>query len=401
MAGLAALATAYVLSQFYRTFLAVLTPELTAQLGMTNTELSIASGAWFASFALMQFAVGVWLDRYGPRLTATMLLAFGGGGGALLFAAASEPWMVIAAMTLIGIGCSPVLMASVFIFARSFSAARLAILTSWLIGFGSAGNVIGASPLAAAAEAFGWREVMITLAAITLLNALAIFLIVRDPEKLPEDGVGRAGFGGYLDLFKIRTLWFLLPLIAVNYAPSMGIRGLWAGPYLLEVHAAELLFIGHVTLIMALAMVAGNFIYGPLDTFFRTRKWVAVVGNLIGLVALVLLVMMPLASVWTVTVLFAIIGVSGASYGLLMAHGRAFLPPELTGRGVTLLNFFSIGGVGLIQFATGGVVAAASVPDDPVQAYVALFGFYAVLMAVALFIFLFAKDARPEQATRV
>ena len=401
MAGLAALATAYVLSQFYRSFLAVLTPELTAELGMTNTELSIASGAWFASFALMQFAVGVSLDRYGPRLTATVLLAIGGGGGALLFAAASEPWMVIAAMTLIGIGCSPVLMASVFIFARSFSAARLAILTSWLIGFGTAGNVIGASPLAAAAEAFGWREVMLGLAAITLLNAVAIFFIVRDPEKLPEDGVGRAGFGGYLDLLKIRSLWLLLPLIAVNYAPAIGIRGLWAGPYLFEVHGAEALFIGHVTLIMALAMVAGNFIYGPLDTFFRTRKWVAVVGNLIGLSALLMLAMMPMADVWTATVLFAIIGVSGAAYGLLMAHGRAFLPPELTGRGVTLLNFFSIGGVGLIQFATGGVVAAAAVPGDPAQAYGALFGFYALLMAGALLIFLFAKDARPERTAPV
>ena len=54
-------------------------------------------------------------------LTATVMLAIGGGGGALLFAAASEPWMVIAAMTLIGIGCSPVLMASVFIFPRAAS----------------------------------------------------------------------------------------------------------------------------------------------------------------------------------------------------------------------------------------------------------------------------------------
>lgn len=55
----------------------------------------------------------------------------------------------------------------------------------------------------------------------------------------------------------------------------------------------------------------------------------------------------------------------------------------------------------MIQFATGGVVAAAAVPDDPVRAYVALFGFYALLMAVALFIFLFAKDARPEQTTKI
>lgn len=397
MAGLAALAIGYVLSQFYRTFLAVLTPELTGQIGMSNTELSIASGAWFAAFALMQFIVGVSLDRYGPRLTAGVLLAFGGGGGALVFAAASEPWMVIAAMTLIGIGCSPVLMASVFLFARSFSPARLAILTSWLIGFGSAGNVMGASPLAAAAEAFGWRGVIVALGAVTLLTAFAIILFVRDPEKLPEDALGRAGFGGYLDLFKIRALWLLLPLIAVNYAPSVGIRGLWAGPYLLEVHEATALLIGHVTLIMALAMVVGNFIYGPLDTLFGTRKWVAFIGNVIGLLALTALALMPLAEIWMVILLFAIIGLSGASYGLLIAHGRAFLPPHLTGRGVTLLNFFSIGGVGLIQFATGGVVATSEVAGDPAAAYSALFAFYALLMAVSLLFFLFARDAKPEQ----
>ena len=63
--------------------------------------------------------------------------------------------------------------------------------------------------------------------------------------------------------------------------------------------------------------------------------------------------------------LFIIIGLCGGSYGLLMAHARAFVPAHLTGRGVTLMNFFSIGGVGVMQFATGGVVTAASVPGDP------------------------------------
>ena len=49
MAGIAALAIGYVLSQFYRSFLAVLTPALTTELGMTKVDLSVASGAWFAS----------------------------------------------------------------------------------------------------------------------------------------------------------------------------------------------------------------------------------------------------------------------------------------------------------------------------------------------------------------
>ena len=68
--------------------------------------------------------------------------------------------MVIAAMALIGLGCAPILMAPLFIYARSYSPARFAVLASWTIAFGTAGNVIGAAPLAAAAEAFGWRPVI-------------------------------------------------------------------------------------------------------------------------------------------------------------------------------------------------------------------------------------------------
>ncbi len=75
MPGLVALTLAYVMSQFYRSFLAVLTPALTLDLGATKGELSAASGAWFAGFALAQFVVGVSLDRYGPKRTAAWILA--------------------------------------------------------------------------------------------------------------------------------------------------------------------------------------------------------------------------------------------------------------------------------------------------------------------------------------
>lgn len=397
MAGIAALAIGYVLSQFYRTFLAVLTPSLTSELGATNAELSTASGVWFLTFALSQFAIGVSLDKYGPRRTVSVLLALGGAGGAFLFAIATSTWMVIAAMALIGIGCAPVLMAAVFIFARSYRPAQLAVLVSSLVGFGSAGNVIGASPLAAAVDAFGWREVMAGLGLITLVTAFALWVLVRDPEKVDHQGAG-VGFSGYLELFRLRVLWPILPLIALNYAAAAGIRGLWAGPYLTDVFGADALVIGRVTLVMALAMVAGSFIYGPLDNLFGTRKWVAVTGNSLLLVAIIYLAMNPSGTLTSVTVMLALIGITGTSFGLLMAHGGAFLPAHLTGRGMTLLNFFSIGGVGIMQLVTGMVFNASAVPGDPVAGYQALFWFYAATLAVPLAIYIFARDARPQKA---
>ena len=396
MAGLVALALAYVMSQFYRSFLAVLTPALISELGATKAQLSTASGAWFIAFALAQFAIGVSLDRFGPRRTAAILLALGGGGGAFVFAAATTPGMVTVAMTLIGIGCAPVLMASVFIFARVYSPARLAVLTSALVGFGSAGNVIGAAPLAAAAEAFGWRPVIAALGVLTIAIALLIILFVRDPER--HESSGGTGFAGYLELFRLRQLWLIAPLVALTYAPAAGIRGLWAGPYTADVYGADALTIGRATLFMALAMVAGSFIYGPLDTLFGTRKWVSVAGNTLSVATLVVFAFNPAPGFVWATVLLVGIGLFGGAYGLMMAHGRAFLPPHLTGRGVTLLNFFSIGGVGAMQFATGAVYSAAAVPGTAASGYQALWAFYAAMLACALVIYLFARDAKPERA---
>lgn len=394
MTGIATLALAYVLSQFYRSFLAVLTPSLIADLGIDKAGLSVASGAYFITFALAQFPVGVFLDRFGPRRTAAAIMTVGGAGGAFLFSAATAPWTIAAAMALIGVGCAPILMASLFIFAKSYSPARFAVLASWMVAFGSTGNIIGAAPLAAAAEAFGWRASMAGLGVVTLLVAVAVFFVVRDPER---DGGGEGGgLSGYLELLRMPVLWAIIPLTALNYAPPMGIRALWAGPYLADTYGADAIAIGQATLYMAFAMAAGAFLYGPLDTLFRTRKWVAFAGNAVGVAALAWLALFPVTTIAASSVAFVVIGLFGGSYGLLMAHARAFLPGHLTGRGVTLMNFFSIGGVGAMQFATGAVVTATTVPGDPSAGYAALFGFYALALGLSLVAYLPAKDAKPS-----
>ncbi|MCR9134829.1 MAG: MFS transporter [Alphaproteobacteria bacterium] len=397
MAGIAALLASYILSQFYRSFLAVLTPNLIDELGADKADLSLASGGWFMAFALMQFAVGVSLDRFGPRRTAAYLLAVGGGGGALLFALASSPFHIILAMALIGIGCSPVLMAAFFLFARIYPAARFAVLSSWFVATGTAGNVIGAKPLAIAVEAFGWRPSMMFLGVVTLVIAIAILKLVEDPEIESDDGSSQ-GFSGYVQLLKTPVLWLIIPLIAIHYAPSAGIRGLWIGPYLADVYDASLPVIGNITLFMAISMILGAFLYGPLDTIFRTRKWVAAIGNGGSLLSLVLLAFLPSQPLWQVSALMFAAGLFGASYGLLIAHAKAFFPVHLIGRGVTLMNFFAIGGVGVMQFVTGRVVTATFDPAAPERAFSMLFATYAALLAASLFIYLFISDKPPSES---
>ena len=303
--------------------------------------------------------------------------------------------MIVVAMALLGAGCAPVLMASIFIFAHSYPPARLAVMTSWMIAFGSAGNVAGTSPLATAADFFGWRHVMLVLAAVSFVTGFALIAFVRDPE-IEKNPRANVGFAGFIEALRIRKLWPIIPLVGLNYAPSVGILGLWAGPYLADIYGADSLLIGHVTLFMAIAVVTGSFVYGPLDTIFGTRKWVAVAGNTGSVLVVAYLALFPESGITRVTVSMVLIGLFGASYALIMAHARAYLPPHLTGRGMALLNFFSMGTVGVMQFLTGAVATAATVPGKPVVAYSALFGFYALTLGIAVIIYLFSQDARPE-----
>ena len=385
--AIAALMLGYVFSQFYRAFLAVLTPVLATDLGATPESLASASGWWFLAFAVMQLPVGWALDRIGPRRTASGLLLVAAAGAAV-FAMATGPVAVIWAMALIGAGCSAILMAGYYIFARQFSPAVFGTLAAVMVGVGSLGNLAASLPLSAAVAAFGWRGTLWVLAAVTALAALAIFALVRDPARV-EGGAK----GSLLDLLKMPALWPVLIMMAAAYPPGAGLRGLWAGPWQADVFGADAATIGQVTLIMGLAMVAGTFAYGPLERVLGTRKWLNFGGNALALACLLGLMARVDQPGWLTVALLAGVGFFGSSFPMVMAHGRAFLPPHLIGRGVTLINLFGIGAAGVMQLVTGRVYAA--VPADPVQApYEAVFLTYVVLVAVGLTVYLFSRDRR-------
>ncbi len=388
--GLVMLCLAYVLSQFFRAFLAVLGGVLSRDIGATPEDLAFASGIWFLTFAAMQLPIGWALDRIGPRRTAATLLMLGGGGGAALFALATGPTHVTLAMALIGIGCSPVLMASYYIFARQFPLAQFATLAAVMLGVGSLGNLVASWPMALAAETFGWRASLWGLGAISVVVALGIALTVRDPEAV--EGGAR---GSVLDLLTMRALWPIFPLMFVAYAPSAAIRGLWIGPYMSDIFALDTGQVGQASLVMGVAMIAGTFLYGPLDRIFGTQKWICLGGNLICAAATLTLAALVGYGVGLSIALCAVIGLFGASFPMMVAHARSFFPPHLAGRGVTLMNLFGIGGVGVMQFGSGPLHTVVAAEQGAQAAYGVLFAFFGFAILSGTAIYLFSRDYKP------
>jgi len=396
LATLAVLLLAYGFSQFYRAFLAVLAPELSADLGLSAADLGTISGAWFAAFAFAQVPVGVALDRIGPRLTVGVLMVAAVAGTGLL-AVAEGRGMAIVAMALIGLGCAPVYMGMLYIVARTYAQAQFATFSSAIVGLGSLGNLVSATPLAWAVDAYGWRAAMVGLAGLTAISTLMVILLVRDPPRARAAGEG-LGLGGIIEVMGLRGLWPLVPLIATGYAVVAVVRGVWIGPYFADVHALDPIARGHATTAMVVAMIVGALVYGPLDRLFGTRKWIVVIGTAFAIGALAGLALVPVGIVGA-AILFALLGAFGMTYGMLMAHARAFIPDHLVGRGITLMNFLFIGGAGLLQPISGALIDQwRGAGAGPAEVYGALFGVYGLVLAVCLAIYLLGQDKAPPRA---
>ena len=385
---------AYVLSQFYRSFLAVIAPELAASLSLPPQALANMSAAWIGGFVAMQLPAGWALDQLGPRRTvaATMLAAV---AGAVLFAQASTAFAFNLAMALNGVGCSAIFMGALYLFGRTQPARRFALLSSWLIGLGSAGNLLAATPLAWAAAHFGWRNAMLAMAAATAVSAGLVYAAVRDPPRLPSGTSGNLSAAAAVGrILSLRQLWPIFPLTFISYATVLAERGLWAGPYFTDVHGLDPIGRGNGLLAMAAAMSLGAMIYGPLDQWLGTRKWIVAGGAAVSAA-------MFLALAWgepgsgSATAVLALAGGFGMTYGVLMAHGRSFIPDALLGRGITVMNILFIGGAGLLQLLSGALVSGLQAQGASAAAvYSALHASFGLALLCGLAIYLCSEDRR-------
>lgn len=390
-----ALLPAYVLSIFYRSFLSVIAGPVMADLSIGPAEFGLLGAAWFIAFALAQFPVGWALDRLGPRRTVAVTMAIG-TAGAFLFALAGDATTATAGMALIGLGCSPIFMSSLYLFARTEAAARFALLTSVFIGLGSLGNLAGAAPLALAAQAYGWRPTMLAFAAAFLLSTLLAVALVRDPPPVTDASGKHEGLlRGLKSIVAIRPLWLLAPITLTGYAIVATARGLWIAPFMTQTHGLGAVAAGHAALVMAITMTGGAFVYGALQKWFGRSKPLVAWGTVVTGLGFALLALFGEGSALTATVLFAVVGAAGFTYAILMAHARVFFPEHLVGRGMTFVNFLFIAGAAAVQFGSGWFIAVQRASGrDAVAAFANLHWAFAVLLLLSTAIYLFTPEKK-------
>jgi MFS family permease len=405
---LAALISIYSLSQFYRSSISVIGPDLAREFSLDAASLGLLGSVFYLSFALAQIPVGLALDHYGARVTivATGLVAV---AGSMLFALAPNFPALASGRLVIGAGCSSFYMGALSVYARRFPPERFAFMAGVQLGVGTLGSLAATSPLAAASAMFGWRATFIGVGSLCLALTLAAIPLLREDRdaanaRAAAKETPRALLAGVWAASRVGSFWPLFFIQATTYSAFASIVGLWGGPWLAQVYGLDLDARGNVLFIAVLAQVIGLFAWGWADRFFRAYKPAGLIGVGGSVVALSIAALAPPSSDWLIPLL-VFFAFSSAVTPVLTAHGRALFPVQLVGRGLTLLNVGNMGGVFAQQALTGLVVESfgSRVVDGarvyPVEGYRALFGLLAVELFVAALFYARAEDPHPSKAS--
>ena len=394
------LSIVYIASNFYRSSIAVIAPNMMDEIGLTHEELGIIGGIFFIAFALFQVPVGIFLDRYGPRKTICVLMLFA-TIGSCGFAVATNFLELSAARFVIGIGCSPILMGFLVIISRWLSVERFAFYASLIVGMGGVGNILATTPTAILTDIIGWRDVFLVAAGVSAFSVIFGYFIIKDAPKGHafhdrEVESMKETLLGVLEIIKYREFQYVFAINLVIYGTVMTIVALWGGNYLRDIYGLDLTDRGNILFWMTAAVIGGNFFYGYLDGKFRARKHLVIAAAGTTILLLVILAAIPVIAVWQVSTLLILFSFF-ASYGVvIMSHGRSIFPEKLLGRGIATLNTAVFLGVFLLQ-SMGGFIIGSFVRDDGIAPHIAYRVFFislAILVSAGLFAYSRSKESK-------
>ena len=392
----------FVLSQFFRASNAVIAKTLSAEFGLSPEALGLLTGMFFLSFGVAQIPVGMLFDRFGARRTAPVVLT-AAIAGSILYGLADGEAMLIAGRLLLGIGCSVVLMGSLFLFGQWAPAASFSTWMGRMIAIGGAGGLLSTTPLAAIAETLGWRTAFWGAAALTAAGAIAIYAMAHDRPSADSGGAApaeglRESLRGVRAALATPGFPTLTLMGFASYPVVITVLGLWGGPFLADRHGLEPVEAGNALLVMAAALIVANLVLGPLERRLDMRKWLILVLAAVVVAALGALAALPALPTWAAILLLALVGACGSYNIILAGHARSLLPNRLAGRGMALMAIAFMGGPAVLQVVGGVIVGAfpATKGAAPAIAYQAFFAFLAALVAVACLAYLRLPDAKPS-----
>jgi sugar phosphate permease len=277
------IANIYFFVWLHRVSVTVIAPDLVSVFAADATALGIMSSSYFYLYAAVQPPVGFLADTLGPRRVIT-LFTLVACAGALIFGTASNMAIATVGRALIGAGVGGVFVPALKTFSKWYRPNEFTSMTGILLAVGGLGGLSGSLPLTYLVVHLGWRSSFLAIGAISFVWAIACWCIVREkpedkgwqPITAAEDALPasiddppKPKVSQRLSMVLTEPGFWLVTLsLFFSGGALMTFQGLWAIPYLMDVHGYSRVQSGSLLMVIPLGFMIGAPAFGLL-----TDRW--------------------------------------------------------------------------------------------------------------------------------
>jgi len=252
--------------------MSVIVNDIMLEMNLSPARMGIVGSAYLYAYAFSMLVSGIVAARFGPRRTLAFLFLLSGAGG-ILFATSDSFATAILGRILTAIGMSATMTSSFTLFGRWYSPKGFAGACSVCFSLGGFGTFFGLDLCSYLNEWYGWRVVFFSVALVTILYGIIMFIVVRDWPPGAHEGAGgtpavsmRDLAGKLREVAKNRDFWRIAIWFATVVGTYFTLSGLWGVPWLENVYGMARSEAGGIV-----SLVGAGFILGtPLIMWFAT-----------------------------------------------------------------------------------------------------------------------------------
>jgi MFS family permease len=345
----------------------VIVADLLKAFDTNAAALGLMSSIYFYIYAAEQPLVGYLADRWGPRkvIGGWSLLA---GAGCFLFGLAPNIWWASVGRALIGFGVGGVYVPAIKAFSQWFETEEFTTMIGLLMAVGNFGAVIATTPLAWAADFWGWRLTFFLIGVITFALALMTLLFTRDHQELtsasPMESYEPAGApkrskSKVKNVLSSAQFWVIAIIFFGIYGTFITLQGLWATPFLMTIFKLERLIASNLNMLIPVGVILGAPGLGWMTDRFSFDKKIVLIA-ILSTYNLAWMCVTFLYEVFGVTgcacLLFVMGIVAGGFISILWGVVRESVPHDILGLTSGLLNPAPFFGVAVFQLLTGAIL---------------------------------------------
>ncbi|MBK8321932.1 MAG: MFS transporter [Betaproteobacteria bacterium] len=349
-------AALYLIAFYQRVAPAVLTQELQREFALTGAALGNLSAFYFYGYVAMQIPTGLIADQWGPRKLLTVGAALT-AAGTLLFALAPTVGLANAGRLAIGAAAGVAFVAMLKLASHWMPARQFALASGVALFVGVMGATLAGAPLRLAADAMGWRNVMVASAALTAIVAVAIWLVARDDpvergyqSYFPHDtgaGGGASVWQGLRTVLGYRNTILLYLIPGAFSGITLMFAGLWGVPFLVTHYGYSTAEAATLASVLLISWSAASIVWGTLSHRIGRRRTPMIAGLVVSQALWAALVFVPGWSRPALVVLLVLLGIATAAFILTFTYAKESVPARLAG---------TVSGIANMGVMTGGMV---------------------------------------------